>query len=432
MGSMSTPLLPSTADRPGLGAKVGSPDPPDVQPGERRRRRRRRAGTGRDAWPPVCLANLWAGPPAYPRRCDHHQRPDRRTPASCCGDAARRRRGPGLGRTRRSARRRRADRALRRPVQRRAAGRARSFEPLPRAAGRAAGVGRGRAVAAGRPRRRAAVQRPRHPRRLDGRAGRRRACSPLLRRPAGTSSAPARAPLGAAARDRAHRPAGAGARRRRHRPPDRRGRATSSTPRRRWWPARPATACAPSTSCPTLLPQHDVVAVAAAAAPRRPSGSSTPRSSPRCPTARCWSTSPAAASSTPTRCWPSSRRPAARVPRRHRPRAAAGRAPAVGRAEPAADPARRRRHRGLGAARVRAGARAGRAACRPARQLENRVDRRVLTVAGAAGQRRRRCGGGLGPGSGSSGSRPSLARDTSGRFATRTHGSRTDPSASTA
>ena len=39
-----------------------------------------------------------------------------------------------------------------------------------------------------------------------------------------------------------------------------------------------------------------------AARPTRPAAWSTPRSSPRCPTARCWSTPRAARSSTPTRC----------------------------------------------------------------------------------------------------------------------------------
>ena len=71
--------------------------------------------------------------------------------------------------------------------------------------------------------------------------------------------------------------------------------------RPRWSAAAPATACTPSTRCAELLPAPRRVRGGRARSPTPPAGSSTPRSSPPCPTGPCWSTPRAAPSWTPTR-----------------------------------------------------------------------------------------------------------------------------------
>ena len=178
---------------------------------------------------------------------------------------------------------------------------------------------------------------------------------------------------------------------------------------------------------PDLLPRPRRRRGRAAADPAdRPAGR---RRVPRRPARRraAGQRRPRRASSTPTRCWPScTAGAAARVPRRHRPRAAAGRPPAVGRAEPAADAARRRRHRRLGASGRTASSRAQVLRVTSAGEpLENRRRRTATERSGSApaapGRRelRRRVGR----------ARAAARRSPaprSARFATRTHGRRTD------
>ena len=191
----------------------------------------------------------------------------------------------------------RADRVLRRALRRATAAGRRVRGDAGRA-GRPARVRGRRALAAGDPGRRAAVQRTGRARRVDRRTRSRRDA----RRTARAAPVPGRAgraPLGARRHPRPGRTPGARPRRGRHRPADRhRVRGVRRRGHARGAHAR-ATASAPWTTCPRCCPSR--TSWWSRSRTRRPrTGWSTRSSWPPCPTARCSSTSRAAASSTPT------------------------------------------------------------------------------------------------------------------------------------
>ena len=183
-----------------------------------------------------------------------------------------------------------------------------------------------------------AVQRPRHPRRVDGRAGGCRDARASLRELPRFRDAQ-RAHAGTApSHRRPGRQPGPRAGRGRHRPDGSRRRSRRSAQTSRWSPAGPATASARWTNCRRCCRGHDVVVIALPHTPRdrRLVDARIPRRDAR----RRTLVNVARGALVDTDALLAELR-AGRlrgVPRRHRPRAAAGRPSAVGRAEPAAHP----------------------------------------------------------------------------------------------